>query len=76
MPDIVAHVWNPSTLEAEAEELFCEVEISLGYYSKFQVSLGYGVKPCLRRKKIEKKNNNNNNKEEEVKDGSTHESYS
>jgi hypothetical protein len=37
-PDMVAHVYNPSPQEAEAGE------------TKFEASLGYTVKPCLKKK--------------------------
>lgn len=54
MPCVMVSVYNPSTLEAPAGWLL-QVWGQLGLHSGFQVSLGYGVKLCL--KKTEKKKN-------------------
>jgi hypothetical protein len=46
---VVAHTFNPSTLEAEAGEF-----LSSGLQSQFQDSQGYTEKPCLKNQKTNK----------------------
>jgi hypothetical protein len=46
---VVAHAFNPSTLEAEAGGF-----LSPGLQSEFQDSQGYTEKPCLWKKKKKK----------------------
>jgi hypothetical protein len=45
--DVAVHTWNLSTWEAEQED------------HEFKVSLGYTVRPCLKKKKKRKKNQTN-----------------
>jgi hypothetical protein len=48
-PDVAAHTCNPSTGKVEAGKL--KVHGQSGQHSKFQTSLGYIARPCLKKKK-------------------------
>jgi hypothetical protein len=51
---VVAHVFNPSTQEAEAGGFLSSRPGQPGLQSEFQDSQGYTEKPCLKRKQTNK----------------------
>jgi hypothetical protein len=57
-PGVVAHAFNPSTRETEADRFLSSRPAQPGLQSEFQDSQGYTEKPCLgeNKKQTNKKN--------------------
>ena len=72
-PGVVAHAFNPSIQEAEAD-LWIQGQLVL--QSEFQDSQGYTEKPCLEKPKLKNKTNKQTNKQKKNTLPSKHENPS